>query len=172
MLEMVCLASAEIVSQSLSMTLVRLAKTSLRKPHLRISFQICSIGFISGVYGGMWNSTIFSGISSVPDLCHAAPSQHSRMISSGYSLDSPMQKHIHTHRIAPEQHQKATISCPGVHSSEGIVILPDMVTGHTWTDTILAPAMFRLVDPSKSCFILEHQADIFASVDNFQFFDP
>ena len=83
-----------------------------------------------------------------------------------------LQKHIHTYRIAPGKHQKETISCPGFHSSEGIVILPDMVTGHTWTDTFLAPAMFRLVDPSKSCFILEHQADIFASVDNFQFFDP
>ena len=42
-----------------------------------------------------------------------------------------LQKYIHTHRIALRKHQKETISCPGFHSSEGIVILPDVVAGHT-----------------------------------------
>jgi hypothetical protein len=33
------------------------------------------MGFISGVYGGMNISSIFGKDFSVPDLCHAAPSQ-------------------------------------------------------------------------------------------------
>lgn len=72
-----------IVSHSRSITLSRLENASLRNPLLRISFQICSIGFISGVYGGMNVKWIFSGISSPFDLCHLAPSQTSRISSSG-----------------------------------------------------------------------------------------
>lgn len=78
----------QMVSQRRSTTFSKVANTSFRKPRLRISFQICSIGFISGVYGGIWKSTIFSGTSSVPDLCHAAPSQHNRMVSCGNCLDN------------------------------------------------------------------------------------
>ncbi len=80
--------SEQMVSQRRSTTFSKVAKTSFRKPRFRISFQICSIGFISGVYGGIWKSTIFSGTSSVPDLCHAAPSQHIRMVSCGNCLDN------------------------------------------------------------------------------------
>ena len=45
-----------------------------------------------------------------------------------------------------------------------------MMAGHTGTDTFLAPAVFWLVDASKSSFILEHQTIFLAAVDNFQFF--
>ena len=69
----------QMVSQRRSTTLSRVAKTSFRNPLKRISFQICSIGFISGVYGGMWKMDIFSGIFNAFDLCQAAPSQHKRM---------------------------------------------------------------------------------------------
>ena len=69
----------QIVSQRRSTTLLRVAKTSFRNPLKRISFQICSIGFISGVYGGMWKIEIFSGICNPLDLCQAAPSQHKRI---------------------------------------------------------------------------------------------
>ncbi len=82
MLEITWLGNVEMVSHKRSTTFSRVAKTSLRNPRLRISFQICSMGFISGVYGGMWKRTIFSGNSSPVDLCHAAPSQQSNMISS------------------------------------------------------------------------------------------
>ena len=73
MLKMVLGVSEQMVSQRRSTTFSKVAKTSFRKPRFRISFQICSIGFISGVYGGIWKSTIFSGTSSVPDLCHTLP---------------------------------------------------------------------------------------------------
>lgn len=68
----------EIVSQRRSTTLSREAKTSLRNPNLRISFQICSIGFISGVYGGIKNKRTFSGTWSEPALCQAEHRQHNR----------------------------------------------------------------------------------------------
>ena len=64
----------------------RKANSSFLKPSFLSSFQICSIGFISGVYGGIKNSSMFSGTISPFDLCQAAPSQHNKIISSGYSL--------------------------------------------------------------------------------------
>ena len=52
-LEMTREDSEQMVSHKRSTTFSRVAKTSFRKPRLRISFQICSMGFISGVYGGI-----------------------------------------------------------------------------------------------------------------------
>ena len=71
---MVSLDNEQIVSQSLSTTFWSDLKTSFLKPCFLISFHICSIGFISGVYGGIKTSSIFSGILNEPDLCQAAPS--------------------------------------------------------------------------------------------------
>jgi hypothetical protein len=39
------------------------------------------------VYGGMKKSSILSGTHREFALCHAAPSQHRRIISSGYFLE-------------------------------------------------------------------------------------
>lgn len=79
---------AQIVSQRRSITFSRAAKIWLWNPLLRSSYQICSIGFISGVYGRIKNSRIFSGTRSETALCQAAPSQHSRTMSSGYCFSS------------------------------------------------------------------------------------
>ena len=49
MLEMTSLVKEQIVSHRRSTTFSNVANTSLRNPRLRISFQICSMGFISGV---------------------------------------------------------------------------------------------------------------------------
>ena len=89
---MVLEVSAQIVSQRRSTTLSSVANISLRNPILRSSFQICSIGFISGVYGGMKNSSMFSGTQREPALCQAAPSQHRQIISFGYCLDNSDRK--------------------------------------------------------------------------------
>ena len=74
-----------IVSQRRFTTFSNVAKTSFRKPCVRSSRQICSIGFISGVQGGMCKIVMFSGTSNLLDLCHAAPSQTTTKISSGNS---------------------------------------------------------------------------------------
>ena len=55
-------------------------------PIFLISFQICSMGFISGVYGGIKTMLIFSGTIKVLALCQAAPS-HTRIILS-FEYDS------------------------------------------------------------------------------------
>ena len=44
-----------------------------------------------------------------------------------------------------------------------------MVAGHTGTDPFPAPAVFWLVDPAKSGFILEHKADFPGVVDKLKF---
>lgn len=46
------------------------------------------IEFISGVYGGIKISSIFSGIFNEPDLCHAAPSHANIILSLGNVLDN------------------------------------------------------------------------------------
>ena len=83
----------EIASQRGSTTLSRVAKISLWKPYLRTSFQIYSIGFISGVCGGMKNKWTFSWTRSEPALWQAASSQQRRRImSSGISFVSASRK--------------------------------------------------------------------------------
>ena len=47
--------SVLIVSHKRSITFFRVENSSFLKPRFRISFQICSIEFISGVYGGIIN---------------------------------------------------------------------------------------------------------------------
>ena len=81
------------------------------------------------------------------------------------------QKNIHADGIALRKHQKEVVSRQRFHSTKGIVILPDVVTGHTGAHPLFTPAVFRLVNPTEACFILEHQPNYFAAVDNFQFFD-
>ena len=78
---MVSLDREQMVLQSLSITFWRVWNTSFLKPSFLISFHICSIGFISGVYGGIKIISILSGIFNEPDLCQAAPS-HAKMILS------------------------------------------------------------------------------------------
>ena len=78
----------QIVSHSRSTTSASVLNTSFLNPMDRIYSQICSMGFISGVYGGIERSWMFSGMISIFDLCQAAPSQTSKMKSSGYCFDS------------------------------------------------------------------------------------
>ena len=69
MLETALLDKEQIVSHRQSTTFSNVAKTSLRNLRFRISFHICSMGFISGVYGGMWKKNIFSDNSNpVPEF--------------------------------------------------------------------------------------------------------
>lgn len=77
-----------MVSQRRSMTFSKEANSSFLKPRFRSSFHICSIGFISCMYGGIKKSSMFFGTTSPLDLCQAAPSQHSKITSSGCSLDN------------------------------------------------------------------------------------
>ena len=87
MLLTISVVNKHMVSHKRSITAESESNTSFLNPIERICFQICSIGFISGVYDGMERSCIFSGQRNVFDLCHAAPSYTNRIISSGYLPD-------------------------------------------------------------------------------------
>ena len=88
MLRTMSAVSWRMVSHSRTTTSFRVSKISLRKPMVRSCFQICSIGFISGVYGGIGSSLTLEGTTRVFDLCHAAPSQTIKMVSFGYVSDN------------------------------------------------------------------------------------
>ena len=68
-----------IVSHKRSTTHSRVLKISFLNPMARSCFQICSMGFISGVYGGICNRVMFSGTINPFDLCQAAPSHTKRI---------------------------------------------------------------------------------------------
>ena len=130
-----------MVSQSLSTTFSKVANISFRKPSLRSSFQICSIEFISGVYGGISKSSMFSGIWSDFDLCQIAPSQHNRIMSSGYCFDSSSRNtFMHT------------------------VLQDGRIKKH---DSPVSGSTFRFIDSAKASFILKHSPNFFLIVENF-----
>lgn len=81
------------------------------------------------------------------------------------------QKDVHARCVTIRHNKKVSIARQRLYRSVSISILPNMVAWHTGTDTFLTPAVFRLVNPAKTSFILEHQADFFAPVDNFQLLD-
>ena len=81
-----------MVSHNLSTTAFRLLNMMLPNPICLICFQICSMGFISGVYGGICVITIFSGIFSLFDLCHTAPSHTKIKMSLQKYSDSSFKK--------------------------------------------------------------------------------
>ena len=70
------------------LTSFKLSKYSFANPAARISRHICSIGFISGVYGGIKSSLMFSGNFNSFDLCQLALSPIKNSISFGYFSDN------------------------------------------------------------------------------------
>ena len=89
----------QMVSQRRFITSSSELNTSFLNPIERICFQICSMGFISGVYGDIERSCIFSGQRNAFDLCHAAPSHTNRIISSGYCSES-FSRNILVHSVS------------------------------------------------------------------------
>ena len=73
MLLTISVVNKHMVSHKRSITAESESNTSFLNPIERICFQICSIGFISGAYGGMERSCIFSGQRNAFDLCHRIP---------------------------------------------------------------------------------------------------
>ena len=169
---MTCLERARITSQRRLTTASREGNTSFLNPHFRSSFQICSIGFISGVYGGMKSIWILSGITRPFDLCHRAPSQIKRISSLGYSFDNCSRKRLIWH------HQKKAFSCSRFHSPICVAIFTNMVAWRRGTFPFPAPASLGFVDSSESRFILEHDPDVpaltlvcYSVVMDFNFFE-
>ena len=82
------------------------------------------------------------------------------------------QENIHTGRIAIWHDQKTGSSGQWFYRAIYIAVFPNMVAGNRRSKTFLTPAVFWLVDPSKSRFILKYQPNPFLLVENFpQFYD-
>jgi hypothetical protein len=77
-------------------------------------------------------------------------------------LREVFQKDIHTNRIAVWKNEKVSIAGYRINSAIGIPVLPNMMTRHPWTYPLPAPAMLRLVDTPKACFVLKHEPNTFS----------
>ena len=78
-----------------------------------------------------------------------------------------LQEDVHTDRIAVWKYEEIPVTGYRVYSSVNIAVLPNMVAWNPRPYTFSAPAMLGLVDPSKASFILKHQSNPFAAVENF-----
>ena len=163
MLLTISVVNKHMVSHKRSITAEIESNTSFLNPIERICFQICSIGFISGVYGGIERSCIFSGQRNAFDLCHAAPSHTNRIISSGYCSES-FSRNILVHSVSQFGIVKKKLLRLEVLLPKRIAVFPYVMTRHRWPLSSRTPASFRLIDPPKPCFIFKHQPDGFGLV--------
>ena len=68
------------------------------------------------------------------------------------------EKEIHANSIAVRHNQKTALSSGWLDCTVDISVFPDVMTGDRRANALLTPAVFGLVDPSETSFILEHQA--------------
>ena len=161
MLFIVSFVKPQIVSQSRSTTFSNVAKTSFRKPIIRSSFHICSIGFISGVYGGVKQFNIVRNLELfwfMPTSSVAA--QQDQIIR--VLLWQPFKKYVHAIGIAIWHYQKEGVPRHWFNGSVCIPIFTNVMTWYRWPGSFFAPAVLWFIDPAKSGFILEHQTNCFA----------
>lgn len=67
------------------------------------------------------------------------------------------EEEIHTNDITGGQDKKAAFPRDWLDSTIGIPVFPDVMAGDRGANTMRTPAVFGLVDPPESRFILEHQ---------------
>ena len=77
-------------------------------------------------------------------------------------LGKLLQKYVHANGIAVWHDKEKRVSCHWFDRSVGVAIFTNMMTRNIWTISFPAPAVFGLIYPSESGFILKHQAN-FAS---------
>lgn len=83
-----------------------------------------------------------------------------------------LQKDIHTDRIAVWEDKEVSVTSHRIYCSIGVSVLPNMVAWYPRTHSFAAPAVLRLIDPPKTCFVLKHKPNPLGVVENFgQFMD-
>ena len=160
-----------MVSERRSMTLLSVANTSLRNPRFRISFQnLFNRIHFRCIWRNVQKFNIVRNVQSTSLMpCCTIAAQQNNVI--GICIGQFSKEYVHASSIALWKNQKEMIPGKRLHCPKGIIILPDMMAGHTGANTSFTPAVFWLVDSAKASFILEHQPNCFSVVDNFQFFD-
>ena len=147
----------QMVSYKRSTTFSRVAKISLRNPRFRISFQIYSMGFLSGVYGGRVKAQYSRVLPVFPiyaiqihrstiewypvDIAWIIPSETDSY--GQYCYRAWQESRTHPSAVRPH------------HRHTGI---PEYGGTEHWTGRLPTPAVFGPVDAAKACFILEHKA--------------
>ena len=106
---------------------------------------------------------IFSGTSSLLDLCHVAPSQTTTKISFGNSSCSLFRKAAYILCYNMES-PKRNFHPSSAQPHHNIPIFANMVAWNARTMPSFAPATLCLVDTPKSRFVLEHQAYSFCLI--------
>ena len=143
-----------IVSHSLLTTAFNVLIYFIAEPHLTpsvfICFQIYSMGFISSVYGGICVIMMFPEISKFFDLCHTASSQTRITISSLYLktlILLVLQFGIIKKNFSP---RKGRSTAPKT-------CLYSLIwwAGNAGSELVVAPAILRLVNSSKTCFVFK-----------------
>ena len=146
-----------MVSYKRSTTFSRVAKISLRNPRFRISFQIYSMGFLSGVYGGRGKAQY----SRVLPVFPIYAIQIHRSTIEWYPVDIAWIIPSETDSYGQYCYrawQKAGLTHQRFDRTIGIPVFPNMVAWNAGPDAFLTPAVFGLVNSVKTCFILEHKA--------------
>lgn len=77
------------------------------------------------------------------------------------------QENIHAYRVVIRYDQEEAIVGQWLYRTIGIAILPDVMARHAGTYPFLVPAVFRLVDSSKSTWILKYYTNVTLLSDNF-----
>lgn len=78
-------------------------------------------------------------------------------IISGILFRQFFEKDIHMIRVAIRHDQEKVFACYWLDCAISIHVFPDMMTWYIRSDSFRTPAVFRLVDSSEPCFVLEHQ---------------
>lgn len=81
-----------------------------------------------------------------------------------------LQKDVHARCVAVGQDQKRGLSCQRLYCSIHIPVFPNMMAWNRWADAFPAPAILWLIDAAETRFILKHQSDSLAIVENFSQF--
>ena len=66
-------------------------------------------------------------------------------------------KYVRAVCIAVWQHKEKVLTSSRLDCSVGIAVFPYMMTGNRRASALFAPAIFGLIDPSESSFVLKHK---------------
>ena len=151
-----------ITSHRRSITFSSVLKTSFRNPLLRISFQICSMGFISGVYGGMKIQRDLSRNNQSICLVPHGPVTHQQYLILRVCPGQFRQENIHAVCVAVRKNQKETFPVLRLYCSICVAVFTNMMTWNGWPFPFPAPAALWFIDSSEAGLILKHHPHVSA----------
>ena len=68
-----------------------------------------------------------------------------------------LQEYVHANGVTVRQDKEKRFTCDWLYCAIYVTIFPYVVAGNMRAVTLLAPAVFGLVDPPKASFVLKHK---------------